>query len=231
MGRIEEKHKKKRFSIWQIIFLTLTLMIGLVLVFNEPIKQQWVYHRTQTAVKKPLNPKTIKKEEKKYKASYDYKDVKPLSFQEVAKVKAQNPHVPTVGKIAIPSVNILLPIVPGVSNASLSTGAGTLHEHQTMGRGNFALASHNMNDYKTLFSPLLNIKKQAKMYLTNGSKVYEYTVVTKRYIAPTEISVIDNHNTAELTLITCSLDGKKRLLVQGPLTATYSYQSKENLFK
>ena len=226
--------------------LLLLFIVGLVFVFNEPIKQYMVSQMSQKTMEQPLDKKTTKtaqafakgkpsaqqqKEYKDFEVSYQLDKVKPLSIQDVTKERMKHKKVPMLGKIAVPSVRLCLPIVPGVSNASLSTGAGTLKKDDQMGVGNFALASHNMNDYTTLFSPLLNVKVGAKMYVTNGDRVYVYTVKTKRYIAPTEVQVIDNHQKSELTLITCSLDGSKRLLVQGPLVQTTSYNQYHAIFE
>lgn len=266
------RKQKKKINYGKTISLALlliiTLVIGLVLMFNEPIKRGLVSHMAKATIEQPLNQETLndaqllsqnassknqkaqsnkqnassknqdaqlKKAKEKYngfEASYDFSKVKPLSFEEVAKERARHKKVPMAGKIAIPSVQILLPIVPGVSNASLSAGAGTLKTSQQMGKGNYALASHNMNDYKTLFSPLLNIQLGAKMYITNGRTIYMYKVNTKQYISPSSIQVIDNHpGKTELTLITCNLSGNRRLLVQGTLVKKMPYNQAAQLFQ
>ena len=48
------------------------------------------------------------------------------------------------GAIAIPKVNLYLPILLGLSDDSLSTGAGTMRKNQVMGQGNYPLAGHYM---------------------------------------------------------------------------------------
>lgn len=247
--RNTSSHKGR--TIFLMIVLLLLLVVGLVLMFNEPIKRALVHNMSEQTLEQPLNQKSIKQAEqlangkkgnkanqkendefKDFKVDYNFSKVKPLSIQEVTRERLKHRRVPLVGKIAIPSVNLLLPIVPGVSNASLSAGAGTLKKDEVIGVGNYALASHNMNDYVTLFSPLLKIQTGALMYVTNGQKVFVYKVKTKRYIAPTEVDVIRNHqNKRELTLITCSMSGNQRLLVQGPLVKTESYQSQAQLFQ
>ena len=250
----QRRRQTKKKNYWKTVTISLLLFImlavGLVLMFNEPIKRALVGNMAKATIEQPLDKETLndaallsqaknskeKEEAKKkyngFEASYDFNKVKPLSFEEVAKERARHKKVPMAGKIAIPSVNILLPIVPGVSNASLSAGAGTLKDNQSMGKGNYALASHNMNDYATLFSPLLNIKLGARMYITNGKTIYQYKVKTKQYISPSDIQVIDNHKgKTELTLITCNLSGNRRLLVQGDLINKMPYQAKANLFQ
>lgn len=206
---------KKLGRMLQWLIIILVLIVGLCLVFNKQISSFLVDHDTNQVLNKPIQ--TEKKTEKK-KTTYNYEDVKPVGTADVIKERSQAKEVAPDGKIAIPSIQLLLPIMEGTTNQNMSIGAGTLKPNQTMGKGNYALASHNMNDYKTLFSPLLNIKVGALVYLTNGKNNYTYKVTRKEYINPDQIEVIEDKNhDKEVTLITCSLDGKQRLLVQGKL--------------
>ena len=62
------------------------------------------------------------------------------------KAQFENKNLPVIGAIAIPSVEINLPIFKGLSNVALLTGAGTMKENQVMGKNNYALASHRTED-------------------------------------------------------------------------------------
>ncbi|WP_180228803.1 class A sortase, partial [Bacillus cereus] len=87
-----------------------------------------------------------------------------------------------------------------------------------IGKGNYAMASHHMNNPKLLFSPLDCVKKGASIYLSDGQKEYEYVVTEKRVIDAKEVDVIEDKEGKNLvTLITCNANGKKRLLVVGEL--------------
>lgn len=208
----------KRFCFLLILFLLFT--IGLIFIFNEPIKQYLVRSMTQEVIQQA--PKD--KNEKKAKPSFDFSDVKEVTLQDVAKeranLKKNIQSMDYLGTIDIPSVHINLPILEGVSNSVLSSGAGTMKPNQKMGTENYALASHNMNDQTTLFSPLVNLQKGAKIYLKNSKHTYIYKAESIRYISPKDTQVIANHGKKEITLITCNTSGDQRLCVQGPLIAT-----------
>uniref|UniRef100_UPI003F495AD0 class A sortase n=1 Tax=Bacillus multifaciens TaxID=3068506 RepID=UPI003F495AD0 len=160
----------------------------------------------------------ISGEVKTEKVTYNFGDVTPINMEDI--VKAANKKMPVVATIKVPSVDINLPIIEGVSNSAMSIGAGTLKPNQEIGKGNYAMASHHMNNPKLLFSPLDRVKKGAFIYLSNGEETYEYVVVEKRIIDAREIDVIEDKKGQNLvTLITCSANGKKRLIVVGELKA------------
>lgn len=153
---------------------------------------------------------------KKEKVTYNFEDVTPITMKDI--VKAANKKMPVVATIKVPSVKIKLPIMEGVSNSAMSVGAGTLKPNQEIGKGNYAMASHHMNNPKLLFSPLDRVKKGASIYLSDGQKDYEYVVTEKRIIDAREVDVIEDKEGKNLvTLITCNANGKKRLLVVGEL--------------
>ncbi|MBU4643168.1 class A sortase, partial [Bacillus toyonensis] len=152
----------------------------------------------------------------KEKVTYNFEDVTPITMKDI--VQAANKKMSVVATIKVPSVKINLPIIEGVSNSAMSVGAGTLKPNQEIGKGNYAMASHHMNNPKLLFSPLDRVKKGASIYLSNGQETYEYVVVEKRIIDAREVDVIEDKEGKNLvTLITCNEDGKKRLMVVGEL--------------
>jgi len=88
-----------------------------------------------------------------------------------------------------------------------------MKEEQAMGKGNYALAGHYMNDPDLLFRPLYEVEIGDTVYLTDLNYIYEYQVIEQRTIEATEVSVIDDvPNQTLLTLITCDDDGVIRLL-------------------
>ncbi|MBE7106143.1 class A sortase [Bacillus cereus] len=162
--------------------------------------------------------KDLQQEQGKNKITYNFEDVTPITMKDI--VKAANKKMSVVATIKIPSVKIKLPIMEGVSNSAMSVGAGTLKPNQQIGKGNYAMASHHMNNPKLLFSPLDRVKKGTSLYLSNGQETYEYVVVEKRIIDAREVDVIEDKEGKNLvTLITCNADGKKRLMVVGELKA------------
>ena len=209
------KLMKKFFSIFGTILL---LLIALALIFNEPIKEYAVNYMSEQHMSS-LTAKKVKNNEKK-KGQYDFKKVKPISASQVAKASVKNTAAP-IGKMAVPSVNLYLPIVKGLSDDSLSTGGGTMKKDEKMGKRNYALAGHYMTQNGALFSPLENVQLGDLAYITNMKKVYVYKVFYKKIVAPTAVYLLDDEeNKILLTLITCADGGTNRWSIQGSLVRT-----------
>ncbi|WP_125761281.1 class A sortase [Companilactobacillus hulinensis] len=206
---------KKFFSIFGTILL---LIVALALIFNEPIKEYAVsrisdYHLSSlTAEKAKKNEKT--------QGEFDFKKVKPLTASQVAKASVSN-DAAVIGKMAVPSVSLYLPIVKGLSDNSLSTGGGTMKEHEKMGQNNYALAGHYMTNKGALFSPLENAQIGDKAYITNMKRVYTYKIFYKKIVPPTAVYLLDDEKGQKLlTLITCADGGTNRWAIQASLISS-----------
>lgn len=215
----DKPRRRWRTWVWRIV-LILGLIIGLALVFNEQLKLMVVDHLGQRTMQ-TIDKKTVAKNEKR-KANFDFKSVKALDVQHVAQAATTASQRNAIGKLAIPSVKMALPILKGLANENLSTGAGTMKPTQQMGSGNYALAGHYMTNKGILFSPLGQAQVGAKVYLTDMSKVYTYTVTTKTTVDQTQVQWINDVAGKKLvTLITCAspTEGEtNRIVVQGTLS-------------
>lgn len=211
----------KRVRKWLInIVIGILLVVGLVLVFNEPIKNWVIGNMAQNHIEQLTKQKVAANSKKK--TTFDFDKVKSLGVNEVAHAAVNQNGVLTIGKLAIPSIDMRLPIVKGLSNDALATGGATMKVDQKMGQGNYALAGHYMlNNGTNLFSPLDNIQMGAAVYITNLSKVYQYKVTLKKVVNPYATELIDDVPGKKLiTLITCADGGVNRLAIQGKLVNT-----------
>ena len=131
------------------------------------------------------------------------------------------------GQILIPEVEMNLPIVEGVSNENLYTGASTMKPNQRLGEGNYALAGHLMPDPNTLFSPLKAVNLGMNVLLTDMGTVYTYQISDIKEVPASAIEVIsDEQGDGLLTLVTCSdVEGTNRLIVQAELVNEQSINS------
>lgn len=202
---------KKFFSIFGTIVL---LIVALALIFNEPIKEYAVnymanQHMTQLTAKKA-------RENEKKKGEYDFSKVKSISASQVAKASVNN-SAASIGKMAVPAVNLYLPIVKGLSDDALSTGGGTMKKYQKMGKNNYALAGHYMTNKGALFSPLENAQLGDLVYITDMKHVYTYKINFKKIVAPTAVYLLDDGKDPILTLITCADGGTNRWAIQAKL--------------
>lgn len=191
------------------------LLVALALIFNGQIKSFMVRQLSQQSLSS-LTAKQVHQNNLK-SASFDFSKVKSISVQQVAKASVQK-NAPMIGKIAIPSVNLQLPIVKGVDDNALATGAGTMKPDEKMGQGNYALAGHYMTQKGALFSPISNTQIGDLIYITDLSSVYTYKITLKQVISPKATWRIDDQGKQKMiSLITCADGGANRWIVQGNL--------------
>lgn len=205
MARSDRKRKKKQFN-WRIWVASLLFLIAGLLLASGPIRTFLLaqYQQEQTQIASKVSAAEVKANEEA-EAEFDFSKVDPIDLQQVFKAKTESQKFLTLGMIAVPSVNLNLPIYKGVSNPVLLAGAGTMKPDQKMGEGNYALASHNYFGDKTiLFSPLVDAQVGDKVYLTDMENIYEYEMTSIDIIKPTQVEVInDEPGVTEVTLITC----------------------------
>lgn len=155
------------------------------------------------------------------KTSFDFSAVKSVNFQSVLSVQFNSQDLPVIGAIAIPSLKINLPIFKGVGNTSLLYGAGTMKKEDTMGRGNYSLAGHNVTGYisdlSILFTPLEQAKAGMIIYITDKENIYQYKIDKVSIVTPDHVeSISDTPGKTEITLVTCvDAVATHRIIVKG----------------
>ncbi|EHJ55969.1 sortase [Streptococcus urinalis FB127-CNA-2] len=221
------KSKVWNFLRWLLVVILLT--IGLALIFNKSIRNTIIAHNTNKYQVSKVSKKTLDKN-KKTKTTYNFSSVKSVSTDSVLEAQMNSQQLPVIGGIAIPEVNINLPIFKGLGNTELTYGAGTMKENQIMGgENNYALASHHIfgitGASDMLFSPLEKAKVGMKIYLTDKDKVYTYDISKVNAVTPEHVEVIDDTpGVSEVTLVTCTdAEATERIIVHGTLTKTESY--------
>lgn len=216
---MEMAKKKTKRRWWGTLGFILLILISLALIFNEQIKT-WLVASYQPKV----TAKSVQKNQQK-RASYDFKKVKSLDFQTVAKARLSSKDIHVVGQIYMPQSDIHLPIAKGVSNPVLALTAGTMRADQKMGQNNYPLAGHHMVSHTILFSPLyFKTKVGQKIYLTNATTVYEYRVSVRKFIAATDVQVVNPTKQKLVTLITCDATGANRLMIRGKYVKKMAYR-------
>ena len=181
--------------------LVLLFAVGLVLVFNNQIKNFFIQQTSNTYTISRVSKKEIKENQKK-PASFDFGQVNSISSEAVAKAKAKNTKVPTVAGIAVPDVGINLS--RGLDNDSLLFGAGTMKEDQQLGQGNYALAGHKTENPELLFTPLERSTIGQLVYITDLENIYTYTITKNEIVDPTAVEVIEDvPDKTLLTLVLC----------------------------
>lgn len=203
----------------------IVFLVGAWLVIQPHIRNHTLHtvvQETNQQIAETLTPEKID-ENKKADVTYDYADVRPVTYDEVMNAQKNPENVYSIGEIVVPSVGIHLNIGAGTSNYTMMVGAGTLRPDTEFGKGNVVLASHFMGDYSDLlFSPLKRISIGDDIYLSDMRNIYRYTITDYKVVSPDHTEVVEQTNEPTITLITCDdIYAVNRVIVRGRLTNVY----------
>lgn len=217
--------KKKVMTILNRIFLSILLVVGLFILFSNHIQHYLIQSTSDDLSLSNVDREQIIENQRNTSTNeltFDFDSVDPITTQSVLmEYFTKNNHdYPVIAGIAVPAVDINLPIFMGLANEHLLWGAGTLSESQEMGTGNYALASHLSHDPEALFSPLVNIEMDDAIYLNDLENIFVYHVSSIETVDSSAVHVLnESPGEAIVTLITCTeFDGRDRLIIQGHLT-------------
>lgn len=226
---------KKIKNILYIILFSLTLYIGITLTIKPLLLSYKIEKNVEdsndylTVLKEGVN----EKEEIREELQVGVTELKEYPNGTIINKTAVNNNEGSVfGKIVIPTVGIELPILEGIGGDNLLKGAATNKRYQTMGQGNYVLASHYMETGQ-LFSNLESVKLGDKVYITDYENIYVYEITETTVKDPNEVEAKEKLNdTGEqlLTLYTCTEDGKMRTVVTGMLVGYIEFSlAKEDI--
>ncbi|UTR08236.1 class A sortase [Alkalihalobacillus sp. LMS6] len=134
---------------------------------------------------------------------------------------------PVVGAISIPDVDVLLPIMDGLTNEHLLAGAATLTTKQEMGSSNYVLFGHHLTNSSLLFGPLLHVQPEMKIFITDKQAIYEFIITETNVISERDTQFLISTDEPALTLFTCdtSQPTTNRFMVRATLDSTYIYEN------
>ena len=232
-----KKKKKKRRNLLTNILAVFLILLSLVLIFNSKIRNMFMVWNTNKYQVSQVTKEKIE-ENKEAEGNFDFDSVKSISSEAVLAAQWDAQQLPVIGGIAIPEVEINLPIFKGLDNVNLFYGAGTMKANQKMGEGNYSLASHHIftaeNASQMLFSPLVNAKAGMKIYLTDKDKVYTYEIREVKHVTPDRVDEIeDREGVKEITLVTCvDYNATERIIVKGDFKEVKAYsETSEDILK
>jgi len=142
-----------------------------------------------------------------------YEEFEEIKFEE-AERKIEDKNV--IAIIKIPKINLEYPVIYETTDSFMKIAptkyAGGLPNEV----GNFCIIGHNYYD-NTHFSNLDKLQKDDSVYLMDiFGKEMEYKVSDKYEINETDFSFMEQENeeSIELTLITCTINKSKRLIIK-----------------
>ena len=228
MSHKKNNEKTNRKNLLINVLAGFLILLSLALIFNSKIRDIFMVWNTNKYQVSQVSKEKLE-ENQDTEGNFDFDSVKAISSEAVLSAQWDAQQLPVIGGIAIPEVEINLPIFKGLDNVNLFYGAGTMKRDQVMGKGNYSLASHHIftaeNASQMLFSPLSRAKNGMKIYLTDKDKVYTYVIHEVKHVTPDRVDEIDDRSGVdEITLVTCvDYDATERIIVKGDLKEEKDY--------
>lgn len=192
---------KDKRSLFGILFL----LTGLVLV-SFPFYMEWEQNKEVKAMEQAL----FMIAESDGTAPIDLTEIKDLSLTEEQLNK--------VMELEIPFIQMKQHILDETTDENLNIALTQIKKEQQPGIGNFTVAGHRGYRDGRHFSNLAKVPVGEKVYLHSGNQTFVYEITDLSVIEPTFVEILDDQEGKnEITLITCTVSGKKRVAVKGEL--------------
>ena len=199
------KEKIRQITGIILILLGLTIIVSILYKKIETKKKQ---QELQNILEQVINEEREEVTEEKEKELESINGYKPIALME------------------IPSINLSQGIVEGISDASLQYYLGHFEDSVGPGeKGNFSIAGHRVSDYSEAFVNLYKAEIGDEIIVKANKKEYIYKITKSFIVSPTDISVLENTDNATITLVTCTVGAKERLIVKGDLIETKDLNS------
>ena len=118
----------------------------------------------------------------------------------------------------IPSIKLKQPVVEGITEDVIKYFLGKFPESTMPGEvGNFAVAGHRVSDFTDAFINLYKVKPGDDVIVTTKDGKYTYEVEESFIVEPEQVEVLENADYEKITLITCTIGSKRRVIVTGKL--------------
>ena len=140
-----------------------------------------------------------------------------LTSKEEVNLEDINGYTP-IAIIEIPSIKLSQALVEGISDDVLKYFLGHFNDSAAPGeKGNFAVAGHRVSDYTDAFINLYKVKAGDEVIVKAHDKKYTYVVEDNFIVEPEDVHVLDDTKEATMTLVTCTVGAKQRVIVKGRL--------------
>ena len=191
---------------WVGIFM---IIIGAAIIISA-LAMRYEANKTQKVMIEDFE-KNIKKVDGQLGVSEKTKtkDEKPLESEEGA-----------IGIISIPKIDLNVALSEGVDASVLKYAVGHFRGTPMPGdKGNFCVAGHRSYTYNQYFNRLDELGIGDEIIVTTQDGKFKYEVYESKVVKPEEISVLDNTQGEEITLVTCTpiRVATHRLIVKGKI--------------
>lgn len=144
-------------------------------------------------------------------------NIEEKSEEESVSLDSINGYTP-IAVIEIPSIKLKQPVVEGITEDVIKYFLGKFPDSAMPGEvGNFSVAGHRVSDFTDAFINLYKVKPGDKVIVTTKSGKYTYEVEESFIVEPEQVEVLDTADYEKITMITCTIGSKKRVIVTGRL--------------
>lgn len=202
--------KKRFFKIFRILIIIVLLSILFFMLFDiqkeEKIKQETIANKI--SVEKEIN---LTKENQNKKESTNIE-------QNVEKepIETEYKGYDVCAKLIIPKINLETYVLKNYSKEALLVSVTKFFGGQANKPGNFCIAGHNYGP-SNMFQNLKELELNDEIYLVdlNGIKI-RYIIYDIYKVLPNQTNCLSQKTdgNVEITLITCTLDSEKRIIIK-----------------
>ena len=210
------RRKKKKIANIKFIFIILLIVIFFINIRetkeNKTKKLSEDYMVKNSYIENKVSEERLKNVTKLSKTLY--KDEKTKEYPKENIVKNYKGYE-VLAKLEIPVINLETYVLSEFSNEALNISVTRFWGEKPNEIGNLCIAGHNFIN-KNMFRNLKKLKTGDTFFLIdNNIGRVEYEVYDIFQVLPEDVSCLNqNTNMKEITLITCTSDSKKRIIVK-----------------
>lgn len=198
-----KRKRKKNKRIFKIVIL-LIIILGFIYFFNDIKSENKILDDNNYRDYLDLSKENLKSNNKILKKYPKEEVIKNYKGYRVC------------CKIEIPKISLESYVLSDYSIESLNTSLVKFYGSNPNEYGNFCVAGHNFKN-KNMFGKLKNLNLRDKIVISDnkvGKIEYEVFSIYKVDKNDTSCLVTRNENIREITLITCTADSEKRIIVK-----------------
>lgn len=146
------------------------------------------------------------------------KKIENGDIKEPKSAEASETRVNAIAILEIPKIGLKVAVAEGTSDDIISYAVGHFTGTALPGEiGNCALVGHRNFTTGEFFLRINKLEPGDDIKITTFDKTYTYKVKGQQTVNPQDVYVLNPTKTPTITLVTCSLSGKQRLIVKGEL--------------
>ena len=139
-------------------------------------------------------------------------------MDEDPKLGFENEDIDAIGIMVIPKINVKVLVAEGTEDEKLKYYVGHFENTALPGeKGNFAVAGHRNYIYNEMFRDVNELEAGDDIIVRTAKGEFTYKVKEQKVIEPTDVDILDPTDDSTVTLVTCTIGGKQRLVVTGEL--------------